>query len=258
MWWKKNKLNPDGPNLVRLGKGIAVRQAVDNIGWSDIGGGLLVVDALEQPHLEQEVLKAMADTVPDQPVRFVLNTHTHYDHIALNPLFKSRFGAAVVNRESEDIPLEGRWFEGAGRRVLMRPMPGCHTDMDCIVWFPDDSVLFVGDIFGWGLIPWDGNLRPDKRQLIRDTYKELIAYGAEHVVPGHGPLCTTAELERWLQYFDQLCEAALAGYERGLAGTRLRAKLAPPEDMADWWRFLAWKHDDSVKKVVKAVESGWL
>jgi len=243
------------PEIVQVAEGFYVRQAIDNTAWMDIGGGAVVVDALEQPELEGEVLGAIADTLGDTPVRHVLNTHTHYDHVALNPAFERR-GARIVNARTAEIPPEGLWLEGPRRRVQMLPMPGCHTREDCVVWVPDDRALFVGDIFGWGLIPLMAQLDAEAAQHLLDTYARLIAFDAATVIPGHGPLCTTAELRRWVAYFgwlrDQVAEAIAAGKDD------FQIAVAPPEDMHGWWRFLQWKHEDSVTKMVTAVRAGAL
>jgi len=244
------------PVVKKVAEGVVIRVAVDNMGWIDLGDCLLAVDALEQPELEAEILIGIRDAFGDKPVQYVLNTHTHYDHVALNAAFESRFRAEIVNQRRTTLPPEGRWFEGSTRKVLMRPMPGCHTQEDCIVWVPDVRVLFVGDIFGWGLVPWDANLRADKRDLITDTYRELIAYDPVCVMPGHGPLCGKPELARWLGYFLDTFTQAQRLASDGLSSADITARLQPPADMHHWWRFLQWKHDDTVKKIVKAATTG--
>jgi len=248
----------DEPKLVQLGDGFHVRQAVDNMAWIDMGEEILVVDALEQPELEKEVFEAIRRTTGDKPVRYVLNTHTHYDHIAFNAAFERRYGAEIVNQRSASIPAAGRWFEGTRRRALMAPMPGCHTKEDCIVWVPADRALFVGDIFGWGLIPLVVNLTNETASLLRKSYARLIDYGAAVVIPGHGPLCSTAELERWVEYFNWLRDVVSEAVAGGKSDAEIMREVAAPEDMKSWWRFLAWKHEDSLSKMVRAVRKGLL
>jgi len=248
----------DVPKIVTVAEGFYVRQEVDNIAWIDLGEFALAVDALEQAHLEGEVFEAIRSTIGDKPVRYLLNTHTHYDHTALNAAFQRRCGTEIVNRRTAKIPPDGRWFEGSRRRVQMLPMPGCHTSEDCVVWVPDDEALFVGDIFGWGLIPLSASLGAATARHLVDTYERLIGFDAATVIPGHGPLCTTAELKRWVEYFHWLIEQASAACAAGESDSQAAGRIAPPEDMKTWWRFLQWKHDDSLGKVLRAVRSGAL
>ena len=243
----------DVPKIVTVGEGFCVRQEIDNIAWIDLGDCGLVVDALEHPELEDEVFGAIADTLGDKPVRYVLNTHTHYDHTALNKAFQRRYGAEIVNQRTAPMGPEGRWFESPRRRVQMLPMPGCHTAEDCIVWVPEDKALFVGDIFGWGLIALSGRLRAETARLLLDTHKRLIEFGAAVVIPGHGPLCTTAELQRWVEYFQWLVDGCKQACAAGKKDKQIVREVLPPEDMKPWWRFVQWKHEDSLGKVLRAV-----
>jgi glyoxylase-like metal-dependent hydrolase (beta-lactamase superfamily II) len=246
------------PRLLTVGDGFFVRQAVDNIAWIDMGEFALVVDALEQPELESEVFEAIRSTLGDKPIRYVLNTHVHYDHVALNAAFQRRFGAKVVNQRTSPVGPQGRWFEGSRRRVLMQAMPGCHTDDDCVVWVPGDKALFAGDIFGWGLIPLEVELRNETARLLAQTYARLIEFAASVVIPGHGPLATTAELSRWVKYFHWLCDEVRQACSEGKADRQIMQEIAAPADMKTWWRFVLWKHQDSLSKVLGAVKHGGL
>ena len=243
------------PQIIEVADGFYVRQAVDNMAWIDMGDYAVVVDALEQPHLAGEVMAEIDRTLGGKPVRYVLNTHTHYDHVALNGAFE-RLGAEIVNQETCSISSQGRWFDGR-RGLKMLATPGCHTSEDCCVWCPEDRALLVGDIFGWGLIPC-GAVTRRTIKILDETYGRLIAFGATTVVPGHGPVCATHELLRWVDYFHWLIDAVSKAHRAGDSESQIAASLAPPEDMKRWWRFVQWKHEDSVAKVVKAVCSGEL
>lgn len=249
----------DRPKILCPAPGCFVRQEVDNIGWVELGDQVLVVDALERPELEREVLAAIESTTAGKPVRVVVNTHSHHDHVALNEVFRRRFGAQVVSSQTHVIPAEGLVWTGGGRRVEVRSASGCHTEEDLVVWLPAERVLFVGDIFGWGLIPWDRVLDRERLAGIIATYNRLAALEPDTVVPGHGPLCTAAELRRWVKYVTDLVEEVRRlCHEKGGAGPVDTSSLEPPEDMRGWWRFLKWKHADSVAKVVHAVTRGRL
>ena len=241
--------------IIPVADGLFVRQAVDNMAWMDLGDYAVVVDALEQGELEGEVFAAIRKTMGDKKVRYVLNTHTHYDHVALNGAFQNRYGAEIVNAETRRIADDGVWFEGPRRRVLLLPMPLCHTAEDCVVRVEPDKALFVGDIFGWGLIPRD--LGRGTAELLVNTYNRLIEFGASTVVPGHGPICATAELKRWVDYFNWLRATIGRACAAGTSDSQIRRETPPPDDMRTWWRFLQWKHEDSVSKVLAAARRGW-
>ncbi len=246
------------PKIIQLSGGIWVRQEIDNIAWIDLGGFALVVDALEHVEKADEVFAAIERDLGQLPIRYLINTHTHYDHVALNDAFVGRFGCEIVNAETAKIGPAGKWFEGSERRVLIQPAPGCHTDHDCIIWCEPDRVLFVGDIFGWGLIPLIAQLRPDNTQHLLETYQRLIDFDAKVVVPGHGPMATTADLRRWLEYFDWLVGKVTAAVAAGASDSQIIDEIQPPADMLHWWRFVARKHADCVVRIAKSIRRGWL
>jgi len=247
--------DPDTPKIITVAEGFCVRQEIDNIAWIDLGGCGVVVDALERRELEEEVLAAIRVTLGQTPLRYVLNTHTHGDHTALNAALAREFGAEIVNQRTAPVGPEGRWFEGTRRRLKWLHMPGCHTPEDCVAWVPADKALFVGDIFGWGLVPSSGALGAEAARRLLDTCRRLIDFDPAVVIPGHGPLGTKQTLERYVAYIEWLRERCAAAVRAGKSDDEIRAELAPPDDMAGWWRFLAWKHADSLGKVLQAARA---
>ena len=69
------------PEVKQIAEGFYVRQAVDNMAWIDLGGEAVVIDTLEHAYLEDEIISSITDTLGHVPVRWVLNTHTHFDHV---------------------------------------------------------------------------------------------------------------------------------------------------------------------------------
>ncbi|MBS3734580.1 MAG: MBL fold metallo-hydrolase [Phycisphaerae bacterium] len=246
------------PKIITVADGLGVRQEVDNCTWIDLGGYAVVVDALEHRHKAADVIAAVRDGLGEVPVRYVINTHTHYDHVALNPDFQEQFGAEIVNHSTRDIPPEGLTFRGSRRPAQMIPAGGCHTDGDCVVWVPSDRTLLTGDLFGWGVLPLTQPLRPELAQHLEATYEWLIAFEPETVIPGHGPLATGEHLARWLAYFRSLVEHISEACRCDQTDKEILASTAPPADMRHWWRFADWKHDRNVRVVLRAVRRGGL
>ncbi len=268
----------DTPKVIQLSSGIWVRQEIDNIAWINLGSFAVVIDALEHVEKADEVFAAIERDLGQTPIKYLINTHTHYDHVALNDAFVDRYGCEIINAETTNIPAkgkwledgeivntettkigpEGKWLEDGERRVLIQPAPGCHTDQDVIIWCEPERVLFVGDIFGWGLIPLIAQLRPANTQHLVETYQRLIHFDAKVVVPGHGPMATTADLARWLEYFDWLVAKIAMAVAAGADDTQIIAEIPPPADMLNWWRFVARKHADCIVRIAKSIRRGWL
>jgi glyoxylase-like metal-dependent hydrolase (beta-lactamase superfamily II) len=247
------------PKILQVGPDAYVRQEIDNCTWLDLGDGAMVVDALEHEEKKDAVFSAIRETLgQDVQVRYLVNTHTHYDHVALNDAFASEWGAQIVNAETRRIGPEGIYLEGPERKVHMRLMAGVHTRTDCILYSQEDDLLMIGDLFGWGILPLVQQLKAESEKKLLDTYQELIEYDAQTVVAGHGPLAQTDTLRRFVEYYHWLKDQVRTRVDQGLEDREILEQIEPPEDMRHWWRFEAWKHEDTVSKVLKSVRRGWI
>jgi quinoprotein relay system zinc metallohydrolase 2 len=171
----------------------------------DTGGSVATGEAL---------LRAVrAET--DLPVRYVINTHMHPDHVfgnaafkALDPVFvgAARLPAALSARGAhyveanttligEDLAAEVDIIPPSllvtdvmnldlgGRRLSLRAWPAAHTDNDLTVLDEATRTLFAGDLVFLDHIPaLDGSIRGWLSAL-----DALAAIPAERAVPGHGP-----------------------------------------------------------------------
>jgi len=233
--------------------------------------GLVVVDtfvAPAWPKLQESLANLGA------PVKFVINTHWHFDHTDNNaPLHAA--GATVVahantkGRMSEphhlavlelDFPpspasaLPQRVFtdrytlEANGERLELSHVPPAHTDTDVTAWFEHANVLHAGDVYFNGRYPYiDGNTggRVDGMIAASDRLLSRADSGTK-IVPGHGPLATRADL---VKYRDMLSIAADRVQKLKASGKSLEESIAakPFTDLDGDWGAGRYKGDDFVK-----------
>jgi cyclase len=101
-------------------------------------------------------------------------------------------------------------LEVGGRRVELRHLGyPAHTLGDCVVYFPDDRLLFAGDLAFEGGTPFAlmGSVQGWLACL-----GELRLLGVETVVPGHGEICGMEvfdDVERYLRFVLDLAERAI-------------------------------------------------
>lgn len=199
----------------------ANRNFVSNAGFVATGDGVVVVDALGSPELAEELI-AEIRRVTREPIRFVVVTHFHADHIyglqafqaagakvVAHPAAREYLGSELAQRrlaqsrdelfpwidETTRLVEPDVWLDGSelvlklGRRTLVVRHGGpAHTPEDVVVFVEDAGVLFAGDLVFRGRVPWVG--QADSRRWIA-SLDRLIALRPSLVVPGHGPVSTT-------------------------------------------------------------------
>lgn len=248
--------------VIEVGPGVFVREAVDNCLWADLGSGAVVVDTLEDPTLADVIAGLVSETV-HKPVKWVINTHWDGDHIAGNPTF-ARAGATVIAHQScalktaardgrPDVTFSDRYvLEGAGRQAEIEWWGGTHTSADSVVFFKWARVLHVADLFGWGLF-MQREISEAKLNRTREILDRLVQYHADVVVCGHGPRLTIDHLKRYRSYLDEMVSRVRTLKADGKSAAEIQAATPPPEDMADWWRLNAWKHARNVERLAESL-----
>nr|WP_235537783.1 MBL fold metallo-hydrolase [Pelomonas sp. Root1217] len=220
------KLLPVAPNIWFVQGEAALgtrenRNFISNAGVVVTPAGVVVIDALGSPAVAESLLEAIRAITP-QPVRYVILTHYHADHIYGLQVFKDQ-GATVIAHEAGREYLQSdtaqlrlqasretlapwidaktrlvpadRWIrddtalELGGERLLIRHVGPAHTPEDLSVWVERSRVLFAGDLAFRGRIPYVG--QADSRGWIA-ALSRLIETTPDVIVPGHGPLSTHA------------------------------------------------------------------
>jgi glyoxylase-like metal-dependent hydrolase (beta-lactamase superfamily II) len=239
--------------------------------------GLIVVDTFAAPAWPrlQESLKTLG-AGGGRPVKFVINTHWHFDHTDNNaPLHAA--GATVVAHENTkrrmskpqhivildlDFPpspanalpqrvfKEGYKLEANGERIEVSHVPPAHTDTDVILRFEHANLLHAGDVFFNGRYPLiDGSSGGKVDGMIAASDRLLgLADADTRIVPGHGRLATKADL---VKYRDMLATAADRVRKLKASGKSLEESIAakPFTDLDADWGQGRFKGDDFVRIV---------
>ena len=202
----------------------ANRNFISNAGFVVTKDGVLVVDALGSPALARELLAEIRRITP-APVRYVVLTHYHADHIYGLQVFKEA-GAVVIahqagreylNSDTAALRLQAsreelapavdaqtrlvpadRWIDErttlqlGGLDFVLQPAGPAHTPEDLVVWVPQLKLLFAGDLVFRGRIPFVGQADSGRWITALDT---LLAFDAHIIVPGHGPASASARAD---------------------------------------------------------------
>jgi cyclase len=185
--------------------------------------GKFIVDTFLSPAWPK--LKDALDAIGNAPLKFVIDTHWHFDHTDNNaPLHAA--GATVLAHEntkkrmseSHDLPVLGLHFdpspadalpqqtfasshklEANGETIVLQHLAPAHTDTDIYVHFQKANVMHMGDTFFNGMYPYiDPTTGGNISGMIAAADKILpLAGNYTRIVPGHGPLGNKADLAKF-------------------------------------------------------------
>ncbi|MBC8129575.1 MAG: quinoprotein relay system zinc metallohydrolase 2 [Rhizobiaceae bacterium] len=216
--------------------------AIANIGFVVGTRSVAIVDSGGST-LQGRRLMAAVRAVTDLPIRHVVNTHMHPDHVFGNAAFlggettfvgHANLGAALAARReaylASNVELMGEALMAevaivppslsvaapiaidlGDRRLLLTPWPTAHTDNDLTVLDEKTGTLFAGDLVFLDHCPTlDGSLLGWLGAM-----GALRALPARQVVPGHGPATASwpaalDDEERYLETLAADLRAALA------------------------------------------------
>lgn len=212
-----------------------------NIAVSAGPDGVVMVD--DQFEELAPKIRAAVDTLAEDGLSFVLNTHWHGDHVGGNVVFgreapivahenvRGRLATRQVVR-GDTVPPEPPealpvlTFERSvnlhlnGGPIRVRHFPEGHTDGDAVVFFEDDGVVHMGDHMFAGRFPFvdlatGGSVQGYTRNVaaVLDTVPDDWA-----VIPGHGPL---TDVEGLRAFHDMLVETTAIVRERMERGMSL-------------------------------------
>src|SRR5262249_36594872 len=189
--------------------------------------GKLLVDA-GIPGTRARITEALAN-LSDDPVKYLINTHWHFDHTDGNEWLHS-IGAVITAHENtkkhlatttrvEDwnftfppapagalptkILTTDETLHLNGSTLAVKYYGQAHTDSDISVEFTDADILHVADTFWNGYYPFiDYSTGGSVDGMIRATEANIARAGDKTVViPGHGPIGNKSQL---IEYRDML------------------------------------------------------
>jgi cyclase len=207
-------------------------------------------------------IDAAVRKLQDAPVRFVINTHHHFDHTGGNEAF-GKAGALIfahdnvrmrmsteqlsklMNRTMPAAPPaalpvvtfdDGVTLHWNGETIRVEHVAPAHTDGDSHVWFERANVVHMGDTFVNGTFPLvDIESGGTLAGLIASAERVLARANADtQIVPGHGPLARPDDLQK---FHDMLVDVR-SRIEKGIqSGKTMEAYIAskPLADLDAQW-----------------------
>ena len=246
---RRDIVTPGRPEVCEVSTGVYAYIQPDGTWWINNTGfltgqqGVISIDSCATQRRTQAYLDAIAAVTP-APVRALVNTHHHGDHTFGNCLFPAAAIIAHENARTEAIafgpPRDLPFWDGPDWGDLTLDPPfvtfadqvtvhagdlraqvryvgtAAHTTNDSIVWLPERSVLFCGDLIFNGGTPF--LLMGSVAGAIEVLENVVRPLGARTIVPGHGPVFESSEpIDATLDYLRFVTDVAARGRHAGLS-----------------------------------------
>jgi glyoxylase-like metal-dependent hydrolase (beta-lactamase superfamily II) len=185
----------------------------------DMGDHVIVVEGPQNEARSEVAIAETKKVIPNKPIRFVVNTHLHFDHSGGLRTFVDE-GATVITHEANRAFYEKAWaaprtivvdrlakskktamFEGVGgagaagvlvktgtnnRRLEAHVLAGNpHNEQTLVVWLPNEKILFQSDMMN---PPAPNAPVPPPTPTVTNFYDNLqrLKIDPEQIVGGHG------------------------------------------------------------------------
>ena len=245
--------------LQQLGKGVWAAIVNDeglaggNAGFVIGDEGVAVIDTFQDPRPARALLGEIRKITP-LPIRFVVNTHYHLDHVNGNDVFASAGATIVAHRNVRawmrtenikmlDPPVTAEkkarvasltlptvvydshldLYLGS-RRINVRYYPG-HTGGDSVVSVPDAHVVFCGDMLWKQHVP--NLIDASTGAWVESLDRMQKDYGASTWVPGHGDVANGQDVLTFRKYLADLRAGVKREQAAGKSGATLADALLP-------------------------------
>jgi glyoxylase-like metal-dependent hydrolase (beta-lactamase superfamily II) len=160
--------------------------ATDPVAYGRPNGGQQYVDEIRK--------------VTDKPIRYLIYSHHHFDHVAGGKAFKDAGATILAHRRARDrlmvlqdphtpipdqaIGNRGRVIQLGGTRVELKYFGPNHSDSTLVTYLPKEKIVFIVDTIPVGTFPGRGFI--DIYPLETEEFiKKVLAMDWERMIPGH-------------------------------------------------------------------------
>jgi len=225
---------------------------------------VIMIDAGQEPASGKYVADALRE-ITDKPIRYVIVSHFHDDHIMGLPYFKSEGAVTVGHSETAriidemgeqlleqrfqiaaesrpelytilegaeivnvDVSFETKMVIGQGEdRVEILYFGPARTTSDIFVWLPKEQIMFTGDAINRSVQRINYGI-PNIAQwaAAMDAATEL---GAELYVPMHGAPFGEDTVREIIGYYTDLRAAVQSYIDRGIPLEQIQTELDLPQ-----------------------------
>ncbi|MEO6674987.1 MAG: MBL fold metallo-hydrolase [Ginsengibacter sp.] len=245
-----------------------------NIAVYENPDGLVLVDD-QWVELLPKVKKLLA-TISDKPVKYVLNTHFHYDHSDGNKVF-GKEGAVIISHDNirkrlqeqqvlslsnlvqkaspfEALPFitfsDSLTLNEPNEKIKIYHVNNAHTDGDSFIEFTDANVIHTGDVFVRYGFPYIDNNNGGNVYGMIEAINMLIDHvnDSTKIIPGHGQISYKKDLIAYRDMLVTVVSKIQQGVESNLSSDQIKQQNT---DITEKYKFNWEQIYGMVKKKLK-------
>jgi len=189
--------------------------------------------------------------VTSQPIRYLIYSHHHFDHVAGGAAFKEAGARIIAHRRAKErlevlkdpntvLPDETvdarRTITLGGTAVELTYVGPNHSDSTLVMRLPKERIVFVVDVLPVGQMPGRGLI--DFYPLEAEAaIKRILAMDWDRLIPGHpgagGRLGTKKDAQDQLTFLQDASAAVKAEAQQGRCWEPVESQLKLPK-YAEW------------------------
>lgn len=250
-----------------------------NIAFTAGDDGIAMIDSEFEPLAPK--IKAAIAGVSKAPVKFLINTHWHFDHVGGNIAFadtatimaqantrermtrggKNAFGMTQEPSPAKALPVVtfeqglSLWWNGEEIKAIH---PGLgHTDGDAVIFFTKSNVVHMGDDYMTaGPFPFVDLMSGGSVVGLIHSLDVIIPQIPKDakIIPGHGEVATLDDLRKFRSRLDEMVSVVKKGLASGKSVQQLQqAKVLAPWDENTKGKFVS--ADDFIATIAQDLQT---
>lgn len=237
-----------------------LKGAGGNIGVIVGEDGVMIVDNQFAPLADK--IKAAISQISDKPVKYVVNTHWHGDHVGGNEVFGAEGSIIIAHNnvrtrlttdqfmahQQREVPAkpEVAWpivtfsedvtYYFNDEEIIIHHSPPAHTDGDAVVYFKKTNVIHMGDTFvryGYPFIDISAGGSVNGMIAGLNTVIAMINDDTK-VIPGHGELATRQDMIRFRDILKGIVDGVKSAIEKGQSLSDIQASDIASKYDGEW------------------------
>jgi glyoxylase-like metal-dependent hydrolase (beta-lactamase superfamily II) len=209
--------------------------------------GVIATDPISEDRPAAAAYLAEIRKITQAPIRYVIYSHSHADHIAGGKPFKDAGATFVAHRLAKDaiarmnradiVPVDETVDDKhtitlGGTEVELLYVGKNHSDNSLVVRLPRQRIIFTVDFVPVESVQFS-NMPDSYLPDWDESLKRVLALEWDHMIPGHGRIGTKQDVQNLITYMQDLSAEVKKAADAGKCPDAAKAEVKLPK-YASW------------------------